>query len=65
MWIFGAIENAWEGTAAVFDGPEDYHHRINDPDLPIDGGSMLFIRYCGPVGYPGFQCRHCSGHAGL
>ena len=45
--------NAWEGTAVVFDGPEDYHHRINDPDLPIDGDSMLFIRYCGPVGYPG------------
>ena len=46
-------ENAWEGTAVVFDGPEDYHHRINAPDLPIDENSMLFIRYCGPVGYPG------------
>jgi dihydroxy-acid dehydratase len=46
-------ENAWEGTAVVFDGPEDYHHRINDPDLPIDKDSMLFIRYCGPIGYPG------------
>lgn len=46
-------ENAWEGTAVVFDGPEDYHHRINDPDLPIDKNSLLFIRYCGPVGYPG------------
>ncbi len=45
--------NAWEGTAVVFDGPEDYHARINDPDLPIDENSMLFIRYCGPVGYPG------------
>ena len=45
--------NAWEGTAVVFDGPEDYHHRINDPDLPIDENAMLFIRYCGPVGYPG------------
>jgi dihydroxy-acid dehydratase len=45
--------NAWEGTAVVFDGPEDYHHRINDPDLHIDEDSMLFIRYAGPVGYPG------------
>ncbi len=46
-------KNAWEGTAIVFDGPEDYHHRINDPDLPVDENSLLFIRYCGPVGYPG------------
>ena len=45
--------NAWEATAVVFDGPEDYHARINDPDLPVDEDSMLFIRYCGPVGYPG------------
>jgi len=45
--------NAWEGTAIVFDGPEDYHERINDPDLPVDKDSLLFIRYCGPVGYPG------------
>lgn len=45
--------DAFEGTAIVFDGPEDYHHRINDPSLPIDENSILFIRYCGPVGYPG------------
>jgi dihydroxy-acid dehydratase len=45
--------NAWEGTAIVFDGPEDYHEHINDPDLPIDEDALLFIRYCGPVGYPG------------
>lgn len=45
--------NAWEGTAIVFDGPEDYHARINDPDLPVGEGALLFIRYCGPVGYPG------------
>jgi dihydroxy-acid dehydratase len=44
---------AFEGTAIVFDGPEDYHHRINDPALPIDDRSILFIRYTGPVGYPG------------
>jgi dihydroxy-acid dehydratase len=44
---------AFEGKAIVFDGPEDYHHRINDPKLPIDENSILFIRYTGPVGYPG------------
>src|SRR5258708_24479520 len=46
-------KNAFEGTAIVFDGPEDYHHRINEPKLPIDENSILFIRNCGPVGYPG------------
>jgi dihydroxy-acid dehydratase len=37
----------------VFDGPEDYHHRIDDPALAIDEHSILFIRGVGPVGYPG------------
>lgn len=46
-------KGAFEGTAIVFEGPEDYHHRINDPKLPIDENSILFIRNCGPVGYPG------------
>jgi xylonate dehydratase len=46
-------KNAFEGTAIVFEGPEDYHHRINDPKLPIDEKAILFIRNCGPVGYPG------------
>ena len=46
-------ENAFEGRAVVFEGPEDYHGRINDPDLEIDAASILFIRNCGPVGYPG------------
>src|SRR4029079_10592451 len=45
--------DAFEGTAIVFDGPEDYHHRINDKSLPIDENSILFIRYTGPVGYHG------------
>jgi len=45
--------DAFEGTAIVFEGPEDYHHRINDPSLPIDESSILFIRNVGPVGYPG------------
>jgi dihydroxy-acid dehydratase len=43
----------FEGRAVVFDGPEDYHARIDDPDLGIDEGCMLFIRGVGPVGYPG------------
>ncbi|MFO1082447.1 MAG: IlvD/Edd family dehydratase [Reyranellaceae bacterium] len=46
-------KDAFEGTAIVFEGPEDYHHRINDPSLPIDENSILFIRNSGPVGYPG------------
>ncbi|KPF71215.1 dihydroxy-acid dehydratase [Bosea sp. AAP35] len=45
--------NAFEGKAIVFDGPEDYHHRIDDPALEIDEHSILFIRGVGPVGYPG------------
>jgi dihydroxy-acid dehydratase len=45
--------NAWEGRAIVFDGPEDYHHRIDDPSLKIDDDCMLFVRGAGPVGYPG------------
>ena len=46
-------EGAFEGTAIVFEGPEDYHARINDPSLPIDENSILVIRNSGPIGYPG------------
>ena len=45
--------NAFEGRAVVFDGPEDYHRRIEDPSLEIDANTMLFIRGVGPIGYPG------------
>jgi dihydroxy-acid dehydratase len=45
--------NAWEGRAIVFEGPEDYHHRIDNPRLKIDDDCMLFVRGAGPVGYPG------------
>jgi len=45
--------NAFEGRAIVFDGPEDYHHRIDDPALAIDEHCLLFIRGTGPIGYPG------------
>ncbi|MEX6505772.1 IlvD/Edd family dehydratase [Jiella sp. M17.18] len=44
---------AFEGKAVVFDGPEDYHHRIDDPSLAIDEHSVLFMRGAGPIGYPG------------
>lgn len=39
--------------AVVFEGPEDYHARIDDPDLGIDEDCILVIRYTGPIGYPG------------
>jgi dihydroxy-acid dehydratase len=45
--------DVFEGLAIVFDGPEDYHHRIDDPALDIDEGCILFIRGAGPLGYPG------------
>src|SRR6201991_1343133 len=46
-------ENAFEARAIVFDGPEDYHARINDPSLDIDEHCILFVRGTGPIGYPG------------
>ena len=45
--------NAFEGRAIVFDGPEDFHHRIDDPAENIDENSILFMRGAGPIGYPG------------
>ncbi|SCW43036.1 IlvD/Edd family dehydratase [Ancylobacter rudongensis] len=45
--------DAFEGRAIVFDGPEDYHARIDDPALAIDDMCILFMRGAGPVGYPG------------
>ena len=44
---------AFEGRAIVFEGPEDYHDRIDDPSLNIDEHCMLFVRGVGPIGYPG------------
>jgi dihydroxy-acid dehydratase len=46
-------ENAFECKVVVFDGSDDYHHRINDPALGIDENTMLVIRGSGPVGWPG------------
>ncbi len=45
--------DAFEGRAIVFEGPEDYHDRLDDPSLNIDVNCMLFIRGAGPIGYPG------------
>ncbi len=45
--------DAFEGNAVVFDGPEDYHKRIDDPTMGIDETSILFMRGVGPIGYPG------------
>jgi dihydroxy-acid dehydratase len=46
-------EGIFEARAVVFEGPEDYHERINDPALEIDAETILFIRGVGCVGYPG------------
>ncbi len=45
--------DAFEGRAIVFDGPEDYHHRIDDPAENIDANCILVMRGAGPKGYPG------------
>jgi dihydroxy-acid dehydratase len=45
--------DAFEGRAVVFEGPEDYHARIEDPSLAIDECTILVIRGVGPIGYPG------------
>ncbi len=44
---------AFEGPAIVFDGPEDYHARIDDPALGITAETLMFMRGAGPIGYPG------------
>ena len=48
-----ADPEAFEGPAVVFDGPEDYHARIDDPALGITDRHLLFMRGAGPIGYPG------------
>jgi dihydroxy-acid dehydratase len=45
--------DAFEGKAVVFEGPEDYHKRIEDPALKIDEHTLLVVRGTGPIGYPG------------
>jgi len=48
-----ADPEAFEGPVVVFDGPEDYHARIDDPALGIDAATLLVMRGAGPIGYPG------------
>jgi len=45
--------DAFEGRAIVFDGPEDFHHRIDDESLGIDENCVMIMRGAGPKGYPG------------
>jgi dihydroxy-acid dehydratase len=45
--------DAFEGPVVVFDGPEDYHHRIDDPATGITAQTLLVMRGAGPIGYPG------------
>jgi dihydroxy-acid dehydratase len=46
-------ENRFEGRAIVFEGPEDYHARVDDPSLEVDANCFLVMRGCGSIGYPG------------
>ncbi|WP_375402017.1 IlvD/Edd family dehydratase [uncultured Sphingomonas sp.] len=48
-----ASPDAFEGSVVVFDGPEDYHSRIDSPELGIDERTILVMRGAGPIGYPG------------
>jgi dihydroxy-acid dehydratase len=46
-------EGVFEARAVVFEGSDDYHHRINDPALGVDERTILVIRGAGPLGWPG------------
>ena len=48
-----APPNATTKPGVVFDGPEDYHHRIDDPAVGITPDTLMFMRGAGPIGYPG------------
>jgi dihydroxy-acid dehydratase len=48
-----ADPDAFEAKAIVFDGPEDYHKRVDDPAVGVDENTVLFMRGTGPIGYPG------------
>ena len=45
--------NYFQGKAVIFDGPEDFHAKIDDASLNIDEHSILVMRGVGPIGYPG------------
>ena len=46
-------EGVFEARAIVFDGADDYHHRLNDPSLNVDENCILVMRGAGPIGWPG------------
>jgi dihydroxy-acid dehydratase len=46
-------EGVFEARAIIFDGSDDYHHRINDPALGVDENCILVMRGAGPIGWPG------------
>jgi dihydroxyacid dehydratase/phosphogluconate dehydratase len=46
-------QDCFESRVVVFDGPEDYHQRLNDPALGIDESTMHVVRGCGTIGFPG------------
>jgi dihydroxy-acid dehydratase len=46
-------EGVFEARAIVFEGGDDYHHRIDDPALEIDENCILVMRGAGPQGWPG------------
>ena len=48
-----ADPEAFEGRAVVYDGPEDFHHRVDDPSEALDENCIMFMRGAGPKGYPG------------
>ncbi|WP_340288554.1 dihydroxy-acid dehydratase [Sulfitobacter pontiacus] len=50
---FSNAQEAFEGRVALFDGPEDFHARIDDPALGLTDDSVLVMRGAGPKGYPG------------
>ena len=54
--------DAFEGPVIVFDGPEDYHARIDSPDLPITDRTILIMRGAGPIGYPGAAAKRSRRH---
>ncbi|TDB99714.1 dihydroxy-acid dehydratase [Nonomuraea longispora] len=51
--LTGDLRAVSDYRAVVFEGPEDYHARIDDPELGLDEDCILVIRYTGPIGYPG------------
>lgn len=52
--------DAFEGPVVVFEGPEDYHARIDDPEAGITSETLLVMRGAGSIGYPGASVSQCA-----